>query len=156
MTHRFEPMILPVPHLRQPALGECLPTCVTMVMVYLGMRVNYHQLLRLLHTQQGFGTSFSNVRYLSQLGMMVLYEKGTLSTLQRWIAARRPVLVPVQTGELPYWGEDTPHAVVVVGMDAHSVYLNDPAFAYAPIRVSQGDFILAWLEHDEYYAVLSP
>lgn len=41
-------------------------------------------------------------------------------------------------------------------MDAQSVYLNDPAFANAPIQVSQGDFQLAWLEHDEFYAVLSP
>jgi hypothetical protein len=67
-----------------------------------------------------------------------------------------PVITPVKTRELPYWDEDTDNAVVVVGMDAQFVYLNDPALETAPIQVSQGDFGLAWLEHDEMYAVLAP
>lgn len=33
-----------------------------------------------------------------------------------------------------------------------SMYLNDPAFDYAPIKVSCGDFGLAWLERDEVYS----
>jgi predicted double-glycine peptidase len=67
-----------------------------------------------------------------------------------------PVIVPLRTGELPHWSENIDHAVVVVGMDEHSVYLNDPAFATAPIQVPHGDFDLAWLEREEYYAVLAP
>ncbi len=34
------------------------------------------------------------------------------------------------------------------------VYLNDPARPNAPIEVSHGDFDLAWLEQDEFYAAL--
>jgi hypothetical protein len=41
-------------------------------------------------------------------------------------------------------------------MDDTHVYLNDPALPNAPILVSRGDFELAWLERDEFYAVLMP
>jgi uncharacterized protein YvpB len=66
-----------------------------------------------------------------------------------------PCIVFLRTGELPYWQEDTGHAVVLVGMDEDVVYLNDPAFAQAPQRVSRGDFLLAWLEFDYDYAVIT-
>jgi len=56
------------------------------------------------------------------------------------------VIVSVRTGELPYWEEDVPHAVVVVGIDTATevAYVNDPAFEHAPIAVPVGDFVLAW------------
>jgi hypothetical protein len=40
-------------------------------------------------------------------------------------------------------------------MNDANVYLNDPAFVQAPMQVSIGDFDLAWLEHDEKYAVIT-
>ncbi len=46
------------------------------------------------------------------------------------------------------------HAVVVTGLDDDYIYLNDPAFTNAPIQVRRGDFDLAWLAQDEYYALL--
>jgi ABC-type bacteriocin/lantibiotic exporter with double-glycine peptidase domain len=149
-------LILPVPHLQQPASGECLPACAAMALTYVGIRVNYRQLLRLLQTQVGYGTPFSNIRTLTKLKVSVTYKQGQLADIRRYLQADAPVLVPVQTRELPHWVEDTPHAVVVVGMDAQRVYINDPGFPNAPIAVSHGDFDLAWLEHNEYYAVLAP
>ena len=44
--------------------------------------------------------------------------------------------------------------MVVIGLDAQYVYLNDPEFDVNPIQVSRGDFDLAWFEHGEFYAVL--
>ena len=41
-------------------------------------------------------------------------------------------------------------------MNEEEIYINDPAFARAPIAITHGDFDLAWLERDEYYAVLAP
>lgn len=70
-----------------------------------------------------------------------------------------PIILPVafiKTGEPPYWNADSDHAVVVVGIDDMYIYLNDPDFARAPMQVSHGDFGLAWLERDEFYAVLIP
>lgn len=60
----------------------------------------------------------------------------------------------VKTGELPYWDEDCDHAVVVAGLDDEVVYLNDPAFPDAPVQVPRGDFDLAWLGRDEFFAAL--
>jgi len=69
--------------------------------------------------------------------------------------ARQPCIAFVKTGELPYWKRSVDHAVVVAGIDDGYVYLNDPDLPTAPISVSLGDFDLAWLEHDEMYAVLT-
>lgn len=133
MTIPSSPLILRVPHLQQPAAGECLPVCAAMVLTYLGMRVNYRQLVRLLQTQVGYGTPFSNIRALTKLKVTVTYRQGQLDDIRRFLQAGAPVLVPVQTRELPHWDEDTPHAVVVVGMDAQTIYINDPAFLMRPL-----------------------
>jgi hypothetical protein len=72
------------------------------------------------------------------------------------LVVNRPPIVFVKTGELPYWnGQDVEHALVVVGMDERTILLNDPAFRRAPVKVSLGDFDLAWLERDEMYAVIT-
>jgi len=127
-----------------------------MVLLYLGKRINYHQLVRLLQTRPGYGTPFSNVRILTNLQITVIYKQGRLIDLLSILQAGKPIITPVQTSELPHWMTDAAHAVVVVGMDDKMVYINDPAFPNAPIPVPHGDFDLAWLTHDEYYAVLAP
>jgi hypothetical protein len=61
----------------------------------------------------------------------------------------------VRTSELPYWDEDTPHAVVVIGMDDSSIYLLDPAYPdEIPVAVSLGDFSLAWSYFEQAMAVI--
>ena len=155
MTVRPPFPMLSVPHLQQQSSGDCLPACAAMVLTYLGIRVNYHRLLRLLQTRAGYGTAFSNIRALTALQVTVTYSQGQLDNILRLLQTGDPILVPVQTRELPYWTVDTAHAVVVVGIDEPMIYLNDPAFSTAPIPVPHGDFDLAWLEHDEYYAVLA-
>jgi len=35
------------------------------------------------------------------------------------------------------------------------IYVNDPHFDDAPIAVPRGDFELAWLERDYYYALIT-
>lgn len=77
-----------------------------------------------------------------------------MTQIQDHLANDHPCIAFVNTAELPYWTEATGHAVVVVGIDDDNLYLNDPAFHDAPKKVSQGDFLLAWLEADEYYALI--
>ena len=67
-----------------------------------------------------------------------------------------PVIVFVRTGELPYWTYSVDHALLVVGYDENILYVNDPAHPKAPITVPQGDFELAWLERDYFYALITP
>jgi hypothetical protein len=128
-----------------------------MVLTYLGRRVPYARLLKTLHIQPSAGAAFSRLQALDRLKITVIYEKGTLIELHRFVSSGWPCIVPVRSRELPYWGKiDLYHAVVVVGMEQSRIYVNDPAFTNAPIGVSVGDFDLAWLEHSEYYAVLAP
>jgi ABC-type bacteriocin/lantibiotic exporter with double-glycine peptidase domain len=125
-----------------------------MMLSYLGLTVSYDQLLKLLRIESDLGAPLSNIRNLEHLGVTVSYQQGTLADLQQYLTNNRPCLVPVQTSELPYWAEPSYHAVVVTGFDEQQVYVNDPVFANAPIKVSVGNFGLAWLERDEFYATL--
>ena len=59
------------------------------------------------------------------------------------------------TGELPYWTYGTDHALLVVGCDEDQMYVNDPACSEFPITVPWGDFELAWLARDYYYALIT-
>jgi len=144
-------VVLPVPHIQQHGIGDCLATCSLMVLTYLRHNVSYQQLFSLLQTDW-YGTAFSNISNLEKLGVTVVHEQGTLTKLYDHLKQNRPCIVAVNTNELPYWDETTPHAIVVVGMDENWIYLNDPVFATAPMQVSHGDFDLAWFEQDEFYA----
>jgi len=66
-----------------------------------------------------------------------------------------PVILSVGTAYLPYWTEDTDHAVVVAGMDANSVALHDPWFPTAPQVVERIQVESAWLESTFKYGVIT-
>jgi ABC-type bacteriocin/lantibiotic exporter with double-glycine peptidase domain len=134
--------------------GECLAACAAMLLRYIGLSVNYDQLLKLLRVKTNVGAPASNIRYLEALGVTVVYKQGNWAELQDQLMNNHPCMTPVQTGELSYWAEQSDHAVVVVGLDEEFIYLNDPAFPNAPIQLSRGEFDLAWLERDEAYAVV--
>jgi len=125
-----------------------------MVLDYIGKPINYDRLLRLLQVMPEVGTPARNVLNLTELGLDVFYQRGTLDDIRRHLLDNKPCIAFVDTGELPYWDESTAHAVVVIGIDDDSVYVNDPAFESAPQTISQGDFLLAWLGADEYYAAI--
>ncbi len=150
------PVSLNVPHIPQRNDGECLVACSAMTLQYSGILVSYERLCKTLKIQPHVGAPFTNIQRLTRLGIAVAYRQGTLRTLHAVLISGRPCIVPVKTGELPYWVQVVDHAVVIVGMDARSVYLNDPAFNRSHIRVSIGDFDLAWLERDEMFAVIAP
>ncbi len=148
-------LLLPVEHFEQRRDGECLAACAAMVLAYMNFPFTYERLVALLRIQEGVGTGAFNVHELERLGLTVIYKRGTLDELREHLTNNRPCIAFVNTGELPYWNEATGHAVVVIGLDNQYVHVNDPAFPNAPIQASHGDFGLAWLERDEYYAALS-
>lgn len=83
-------------------------------------------------------------------------DLGSIIIFFRWpyLRADQPCIASILTGDLPYWPVNVPHAAVVVGMEKNFVYLNDPAFVEAPVRVGRGDFDLAWLAHGEMFAAI--
>ena len=135
--------LLPVTHLPQRQPAECVAACAAMVLDYLGLPQDYDQLNRLLGIDPLVGAPFGNLRRLVEVGASLALSEGTLAGLAEHLAQGRAPIVLLTTGDWPYWPEDTPHAVVVVGLDETDVYVNDPAFADAPQRASRGDFELA-------------
>lgn len=155
MAQTRNPFILPVPHFHQSSDGECLATCVAMVLAYKSLNFSYKRLLQLLSVTE-YGTPFSNLLRLESLKVTVIVQqRGSLQLLEELLHQNYPCIASVDTGDLPYWSTRLPHAVVVVGIDDTYIYLNDPGFSQAPMRVTKGDFDLAWLNrNDEEYAII--
>jgi len=103
---------------------------------------------------RGGGAPASRIQRLAERGFEVKYTTGSLSDLCVWLSRGAPVIVFVRTCELPYWNVDTPHAVVLVGVEDERAYLFDPAMDAAPVVVSVGDLMLAWSYFDYTYAAL--
>jgi hypothetical protein len=125
-----------------------------MTLAYLHEPVDITRITRLLDTQE-FGSVASRIHRLADWGYNVTYQSGSLARLRDLIAAATPPIAFVWTGDLPYWTVNTPHAIVIVGLDDETVWVNDPAVPAAPQSIPLGDFLLAWAEFDNRYATIT-
>ena len=148
-------VLLPIPHCKQSRPGACLPACARMVLGSLGDDIAEARLARVMGSYW-FGTPASRVLRLSSLGYQATYERTTFAQLHVYLARQVPCIVFLRTGGLPYWDEDVPHAVVVVGIEETVVHLHDPALDTGPIVVDATAFLLAWAEMDYYCATIEP
>lgn len=146
---------LNVPYIQQAEVGWCLPACAAMVAAYWQQPLLQADIAHWLGAQ-GIGVASSRLVRLNQRGFQVVYGAGSLVELQGWLAQNVPCILFVRTGELPYWRTDTPHAMVLVGLEGEQAHLLDPAVAQSPMSVSVGDLLLAWSHSDYTYAVLRP
>jgi ABC-type bacteriocin/lantibiotic exporter with double-glycine peptidase domain len=146
---------LSVPHVQQHDTSWCLPACVAMVSAYLQQPLLQDDVARWLGTR-GVGTLSSRIVRLNRHGFEVYYGTGSLAALESWLAQELPCILFVRTGDLlPYWRVDTPHAVVVAGVEVDQVAMFDPGLSMAPAIVSTGNLLLAWSHFDYTYAVLT-
>lgn len=125
-----------------------------MVLIYLQVPVQYNRLFRLLDVQP-FGTPGHHLERLSKLGVDVTYREGSLLALTETLNRGLPAITLVRTGFLPYWSYSTNHAVVVIGHDGSSLFVNDPAFSSSPIQIDIESFELAWMAFDYRYGILA-
>jgi ABC-type bacteriocin/lantibiotic exporter with double-glycine peptidase domain len=124
-----------------------------MILAYLGCPVDYARLLAILQIGP-LGAPRRNILRLTRLGVDVTYREATFSLIATYLQAGQPVIAFVDTGELAYWSAVTNHAIVVIGLEAEHVIVNDPAFAAAPQRIPLGEFELAWLNCDNACSVV--
>lgn len=85
---------------------------------------------------------------------------AVLALVAKWFCVHAidqglPPIAFLKTGDLPYWLANTSPAVVVIGYDDDTVFLNDPMFDEAPQCVDWNSFLLAWSEQDYFFALIS-
>lgn len=126
-----------------------------MVLAYHGRAMPYSKLIELLQIGP-IGAPRHNILNLSRLkGISVVYREAALPLLAQYLKAGLPIIAFVDTGELAYWTETTNHAVVVIGIEGDDILVHDPAFEDVLIRISVGEFDLAWLNGDNACAVIT-
>ncbi len=133
--------ILKIAQYRQQQQADCLAACAFMALTHLGIRIRYTRLLRLLQVKS-FGACFYNLRALDELGVAATIGDGEMTILESHLNQQLPVLTSVDTQDLPYWDTVERHVVLVIGLDLHTVYVNDPAFAAAPQPVERASLNL--------------
>lgn len=147
--------LLPISHHQQQRQADCLAACAAMVLEYWQRPLPYPQLLKPLRIGPA-GAPYHNLKYLASSNLSVQIQSGQLTDLKNCLDAQTPPIVFVNTGELSYWIETTGHALLVSGLDETHIALHDPAFVDAPKLISVAEFDLAWLEMDQFYAILKP
>ena len=148
------PKLLPVKHIPQIIDVGCLAACAQMVLQYLGVDISQTGLNHLFDLTP-LGVPLSRMERLEKFDIQVtIHRQGDLDDLLTALNDNHPTILFVRTGELPYWGEDVQHALVLVGYEGEQVFLNDPAFPNAPQKVLMTELMLAWDEFDSPYALL--
>ena len=125
-----------------------------MVLAYWGIKRDQIKLAKQMKIIPGVGTPSFRIRLLASRRLRVIYGPGKLADLRYALSQGIPPIAMVYTGELPYWRIATAHAVVLLAIDENFVFLNVPDKEQGPIRVTLGDFELAWYKMDNKYALL--
>jgi len=125
-----------------------------MVLAFWGIDRDQPSLATQLEMIVGAGVPGNKLMLLASPTLDVIYRSGELADLHFALNRGIPPIALVHTSELPYWSETTAHAVVILGLDDALMTLNDPAFPQAEIEISTGDFLLAWDEMVNLYALL--
>lgn len=147
-------ILLDVPHRQQRSDGDCLAACAWMLFAHIGQSYRYSDLITRLGIRS-YGAPASNILRLADITYRVIYSQTDMDGLYAYLDRGLPVIAFVRTQELPYWSYGVDHALLVVGYDETSVYVNDPDLSEPNKQVSVGDFELAWLERDYFYAVIT-
>lgn len=149
------PNLLRLKHRLQERPYGCLAACAQMLLHSLGVAVEQRQLNRLFDLVE-IGALFSHIQRVERYGVGVSLQVGDEAALKAAIDQGIPPVIFVHTGQLTtYWQENVQHALVVVGYDDEHFYLNDPAFPDAPKEVAIDELMLAWLEFDYMYALIT-
>lgn len=146
-------ILLPVPHIKQHHQADCLAACAAMALAFVNVNATYDSLLRLLKVKS-FGAAGQNLKYLTSLGVDVIYREGSIEELKEYLENEHPCIALVRTADLSYWAYATDHAVLVRGFDEKNILVNDPMFDHTPIAIPISEFELAWISFDYRFGLI--
>jgi ABC-type bacteriocin/lantibiotic exporter with double-glycine peptidase domain len=146
---------LNVPHQQQLDTSWCLPACIAMVSAYWQQPLYQADVARWLGTTD-IGTPSSRIRRLNRHGFEVIYGEGSLANLSGWLSQDCPLILFLRTGDLPHWSVDTPHALVLAGIENDTAIVFDPGIDDEPRPTPVDHLMLAWSFFDYTYAMLRP
>jgi ABC-type bacteriocin/lantibiotic exporter with double-glycine peptidase domain len=126
-----------------------------MVMAHYGRNESEDNVRQLLGTTSR-GTRAANVTSVVQLGFDVRFGASNLPQLQAMLAANVPPIIFLLTGTLDYWETNDAHAVVLIGIDAATVHLNDPFFDTFSQQTPLANFQQAWATTGHLAAFIRP
>ena len=134
--------------------GDCLIACCKQVLDYLGISRSEDWLWQQLRS--GEVTPFPQIEKLADaLGLAINVARwGRLEDLAPYLEAGLPVIVAVDIDDLAYWPHMGNHAVVVVGFNDESVFVNDPSSLDSAQEIDREEFMVAWSYRDFQYAVI--
>jgi predicted double-glycine peptidase len=139
--------MLPVISFRQTP-GFCGPACLVMIFDYYGVKATEKELAKKSHATRSKGTTGENlVQTAKAYGFKAfLRDNADIKDIKKLLAQKIPVIVNWFS---PY-GEPEGHYSVVVGIDAHNIYLQDPELGYVrSIRLST--FQKLWFDAKEIF-----
>jgi len=102
------------------------------------------------------GTPARALLHLASLGFDVHLRFAHLAELGTVLATGVPPIAFVNTGFLDYWSSDCAHVLVVVGVDAATVSVNDPILDSGPQSTSLTGFHAAWAANKCLIATIRP
>ncbi len=148
---------LALPHHRQEREYTCTPACVRMVLAFFGRHLEEDDLALLFGSHWLRGTDFKHIARVEGLGSLATIRAGSYDDLKAVAERRIPLVVGIDTRELP----DYPHAlgahsVVVVGATDVEVMFHDPLDSAGPSHHAAARFDPAWRKRGYRLAVLQP
>ncbi len=133
----------------------CGPASLKMVLSYYGVEKTEKEVAELCQATAALGTDATSLqRAAERLGFAAEVKNlSTFEDIQQWLDKKVPVIVNWFTRGRP--DDDTSamadgHYSVVVGLDAHSIYLQDPEIGGLR-KIPRDDFLRVWFDFTGSY-----
>jgi predicted double-glycine peptidase len=142
-----------VPDVVQTTDYSCGPSSLQAVLAYYGIAAREMDLVREARTNPAVGAELEDLAEVAERHGLraAVRENMTMAELEREVRAGYPVIVLNQSWRddrrIP-WGRDWDdgHYVVVIGLDAGLVYVEDPVLVGARGLIPREEFVARW--HD--------
>jgi ABC-type bacteriocin/lantibiotic exporter with double-glycine peptidase domain len=150
------PGLLPVQPFQETLRASmCGPASLKMVLAYYGVEHTEQELAELCRTDFDLGTSAEALEKAAEsLGFTVeIKNNSSFEDIQSWLDRKVPVIVNWFTrGRTDYPESAVPdgHLSVVVGLDDHYIYLQDPEIGNLR-QLARDDFMKVWFDFPGNY-----